>query len=86
MLDIARDRRKTKKKETEKQKMGKSQTVTLSFIILHFYLEKFFKNHTWKNFVYSAVFVLQFFHLVGYYYVRDAVIKHQHPYRYALVL
>ena len=35
LLDIARDRRKTFKKEKEKRKMGKGQTTTIN--IFHFY-------------------------------------------------
>ena len=42
LLDIARDRRKTLKKENEKQKNEKSQTATRNiFLLLLFYMEKF---------------------------------------------
>ena len=42
MLNIARDRRKTLKKEKEKQKMRKSQITTKNiFLLLHSYVEKF---------------------------------------------
>ena len=40
MLDIARDRRKTLKKEIEKRKMRKSQTTTINIFLLsifHFF-------------------------------------------------
>ena len=42
LFDIARDRRKTLKKEKEKRNMRKSQTtITNMFFILLFYMEKF---------------------------------------------
>ena len=42
LLDIARDRRKTLKKEKEKRNMRKSQTTIINmFFILLFYMEKF---------------------------------------------
>ena len=42
LFDIARDRRKTLKKEKEKRKMRKRQTATVHiFLLLLFYIEKF---------------------------------------------
>ena len=42
LFDIARDRRKTLKKEKEKRNMRKSQTTIINmFFILLFYMEKF---------------------------------------------
>ena len=39
LLELARDRRKTLKKEKEKRKMRKSQTTKISFLL--FYIKKF---------------------------------------------
>ena len=68
LLDIARYRRKTLKKEKERKKMRKSQTTTINaFLLSLFYIEKlyFFSNHISRYLVYIITFVLQFFRMAG---------------------
>ena len=60
--------------------MRKSQAITITiFLLLPFLVRK----HIWKNLVYFVTFILQVFHVAGYW--KNPVIKHQRPYRYALV-
>ena len=51
LLDIAREERKTFKKEKEKRKIRKSQITINKFLFLLFYIEKnyFVGKHIWKN-------------------------------------
>ena len=68
MLDIARDRKKTLKKEKEKRKIRQSQITINIFLLLIFYIKKlhFARKHIWKNIVYIVTFVLQFFRVADY--------------------
>ena len=79
MFDITKDRI-TLKKDKEKQKMRISQTKTIIFFKTFAF---FVGKHIWKNLVYFVTFVLQIFRMAGYW--KNTIIKHQSPYRYALV-
>ena len=68
LLDIARYRAKTLKKEKERKKMRKSETTTINaFLLSLFCIEKlyFFSKHISKYLVYIITFVLQFFRMAG---------------------
>ena len=68
-----RKRQKTNIEQRERKgNMRKSKTATIIFCLLLLF------------YVYIVTFVLQFFRVTGY--SKNAVIKHQRPYRYALVL
>ena len=84
LLDIAREERKTFKKEKEKRKIRKSQTTINKFLFLLFYIEKIlFCRKTYSGkLIYIVTFVLQFLRMAGYWKCSN---KHQHPYRYASV-
>ena len=68
MLNIARDRRKTLKKEKKTRKIRKSKTATVSIVLLLlFYMEKiiFLRQHIWKSFVCIVTFILRFSQVAG---------------------
>ena len=78
LLDIARYKRKTLKKEKEKRKTRKSQTTTMNVFLLFFV-----RKHILKNLFYIVTFISQFFCVVV---IGNRAIKHQCWNRYALVL
>ena len=89
MLNIARDRRKTLKKEKKTRKIRKSKTATVSIVLLLlFYAEKiiFLRQHIWKSFVCIVTFILDLYYFLKWQVVGYVVMKRQGPYRYALVL
>ena len=78
LLDIARYKRKTLKKEKEKRKKRKSQTTTMNVFLLFFV-----RKHILKNLFYIVTFISQFFCVVV---IGNRAIKQQCWNRYALVL
>ena len=86
LIGIARDRRKTLKKEKEKRKMIKSQTTPINIFLLTFLFRKIY-------ILLENVFRKTCFLLLRLYYsffawqsIGNVIIKYQPPYRYALVL
>ena len=68
--------------------MRKSQTkainIFLILLILFLYRKIYiFLENIFGNGIYNVTFVLKFFRVAGY---SKAVIKHQRPYRYVLVM
>ena len=88
MLDIARDRRKTLKKEKEQRTIRKSQTTSNKyFFTFNTFLYR--KNYILlENIFGKTYFIILHLHysFFAWQVIGNAVIKQQHPYRYALVL
>ena len=83
-----RQLRETTEKHWKKRKKNKKweKLKQQEQILLYFYFKKsiyFARKNILENLVYIATFVLQFFHVTV---IENTVIKHQRPYRYALVL
>ena len=78
--DIARDRRKTSKKETEKRKIRKTQTATKKFFFYFYFFIKKFISYLEKHRLYCYICITAF--LAGY---CECIDKTPTP-RYALVL
>ena len=75
-----------RERETNNEKKGNINnkylfTFTFLYGIIYIWLENIFGKISY--YLYTAIFGLQFF---MWQVIGNAVIKHQHPYRYALVL
>ena len=66
LFDIVRERRKTLKKEIKR----KMKIAVFFFFFTFTFLQRkklyFVSKYIWKNLVYTVTFVLQFFHMEGY--------------------
>ena len=75
MADIARGRRKTLKKQKEKQRMAKNQTIATNiFLLLLFYIEKYI--FCWKTYLenlYVFTFILQSFQVAVYWKCNNKI-------------